>query len=152
VVVFAVTRIITALFLKDTLQAANEDADMVIREQKAIRDRYMKKIRDLFSLVDDSGDGVISLSEFQHVAAHSKVRTYFSALDLQLPEICELFSLLDNGDGEVSYTEFCQGVMRLKGQARAMDVISTMRDTRMILQKCEALEAKLEDLRLDRMA
>ena len=39
-------------------------------------------------------------------------------------ELCAgraLFHLLDNGDGEVTLDEFIDGIMRCKGNARAID-------------------------------
>lgn len=145
-VVFAVTRIITATFLKDTLSAASEDAEMIIREQKVAKARLANKLHELFAVADKSRDGYVTLEEFRTVVKLPKAQSYFSSLDLQISEACELFAMLDDGDGAISYEDFCSGVMRLKGQARAVDVISMMRDCRRILQRCEALDRRFDSL------
>jgi len=146
VVVFAVTRIITATFVKDTLQAASEDGEMILREQKAAKAKLACKLHELFEVADKSGDGIISLGEFRSVVTLPQAQSYFSSLDLQVSEACELFTMLDGGDGSISYEEFCSGVMRLKGQARALDVISTMRDCKRILRRFEALDHRIDGL------
>lgn len=150
VVVFAVTRIITATFLKDTLQAASEDAEMILREQKADKAKLANRLHELFSVADKSGDGMISLEEFRSVVQLPRAQTYFNSLDLQISEACELFTMLDDGDGAVSYEEFCAGVMRLKGQARALDVISMMQDCRRILERCQSMQRNIEALQHSR--
>lgn len=140
VVIFTVTRIITALFLKDTLRAASEDQEMVLREQRATKSRTTKKLERLFQAADSSGDGLISVAEFQEVVASPQGLAMFHALELQPSEAAQMFELFDDGDGLVSYEEFCQGVMQLKGQARAMDIITILRDCRRIIDKCDVLE------------
>jgi len=144
VVIFAVTRVITALFLKDTMQVASEDSDSMLREHRARKEKSARKLQQLFSLIDETGDGAISLEEFKQMAHIPEVQMHFAALDLQIEEVCDLFSMLDAGNGQVNYDEFCAGIMRLKGQARSLDVVSTMRDCRVILRKCVDLERRVE--------
>jgi len=146
VVVFAVTRIITALFLKDTLQIAANDADMMVQEQMASKQRYTEKLRDLFELADASGNGSITLEEFEAVCRIPEVHTYFHLLELEIGEVQALFNMLDDGDGAVSYDEFMRGIIRLKGQARSMDVITVMRDCREINDRCRRLEDEVKHL------
>lgn len=42
--------------------------------------------------------------------------------------------MLDDGDGQITYEEFIIGVSRLKGQARAVDLIAKHFDTKRIYQ------------------
>jgi len=122
------TRIITALFLKDTLQVAANDAEMVIQEKMNEKKAYAKKLMDVFEAADVTGDGKISLEEFEHFLTDPKVKSYLATLELDTHETKTLFSMLDDGDGEVTAEEFIQGAMRLKGGARSQDVISIMHD------------------------
>eukprot|EP00429_Kryptoperidinium_foliaceum_P011731 CAMPEP_0176040438 /NCGR_PEP_ID=MMETSP0120_2-20121206/20051_1 /TAXON_ID=160619 /ORGANISM="Kryptoperidinium foliaceum, Strain CCMP 1326" /LENGTH=582 /DNA_ID=CAMNT_0017373835 /DNA_START=12 /DNA_END=1757 /DNA_ORIENTATION=- len=146
VVVFAITRIITALFLKDTLQVASDDAEMMAREQRSAKVKMARKLEKLFALVDTSQDGYISIDEFRNVVQLPTAQLYFTALDLQIGQACDLFALLDNGDGKVDLDEFCEGVMRLKGQARAVDMIVVMRDCTAIARKVAHLETLITEL------
>lgn len=58
-----------------------------------------------------------------------------------------LFGLLDDGDGSVSVQEFVDGAVRLKGQARAADVVSIMHDTAKVLQKLANVEAGIVEIK-----
>ena len=112
IVVFAVTRVITALFLKDTLQVASADAEMVMQERVLKRAKYIDKLNELFSKADTSGDGKISLEEFKEMMEMPQVQTWFQMLDLEVHEVVSLFNLLDDGDGLITHDEFLNGVMR----------------------------------------
>jgi len=128
VVVFAVTRIITALFLKETLQVAANDAEQQSLEQKKKRKGYIDKLRRVFDAVDTSGDGKLSLAEFILICHSSDVQVYLKMLELDVSNAENLFHLLDPHDvGEISFEEFLQGVMRLKGHARSLDIVAMMR-------------------------
>jgi len=134
-VVFAVTRIITALFLKDTLQVAAADAEMVMRERVLQRNKYIQRLNDLFTAADTSGDGKISLEEFKDLMEQPQVMTWFQLLDLEVHEVVSLFNLLDDGDGFVTHDEFLNGVMRLKGHARALDIVAISKDLQCVMDQ-----------------
>merc|ERR1712232_10632 len=46
-----------------------------------------------------------------------------------------LFNLLDDGDGAVTQEEFLNGVMRLKGHARSLDIILITKDLQTVIQQ-----------------
>ena len=58
-VVFAAIRIVTALFLKETLSTAANDAELVIEDSRRTAVQYQKKLEELFRLVDDDGATVL---------------------------------------------------------------------------------------------
>jgi len=82
--------------------------------------------------------------------ASDKVRHMFASLEIEVHEVLSLFHLLeDDGDGVVLYEEFLHGIMRLKGQARALDVVAISRDCENIMVKqCEIERsmAKIEEI------
>merc|ERR1712032_688366 len=78
------------------------------------------------------------------------VKAWFAVLDLEVHEVMSLFDLLDDGDGRITYAEFMKGVMRLKGQARELDVVAISKDCQNLMraccsvqQSCNRIEAKL---------
>mmetsp|Transcript_3811 Transcript_3811/g.11062 ORF Transcript_3811/g.11062 Transcript_3811/m.11062 type:complete len:130 (+) Transcript_3811:2-391(+) len=119
---------------------------MMAREQRATKLKTARKLDALFVLGDRSQDGFITMEEFRDVVQLPAAQMYFNALDLKIVEACDLFTMLDDGDGKVNREEFCTGVMRLKGQARSADMISVMRDCRAIMRKCNALEQRVVEL------
>jgi len=138
-IVFAMTRIITALFLKDTLAVCSRDAELMIQEKLTEKRRFANRLLEFFSEADTSGDGVVSKEEFQHLLENPMVRTFLSTLELDPSESSKLFDMLDDGDGTISPEEFVEGAMRCKGSARAQDVIP-------ILKSLKHLNKMLHDL------
>jgi hypothetical protein len=127
-VIFAMTRIITALFLKDTLEVASNDAEMMINEKTRQKRELAAKLLDLFEMADTSGDGKITWDEFIHFFGDPTIKSYMATLELDMAESQSLFHMLDDGDGQVTAHEFVQGALRLKGTARSQDVVSMMHD------------------------
>merc|ERR1719237_2036766 len=79
-VVFAVTRIISAIFLKDTLAAANQEADRVLSELKRQRESLVRQLHDFFQEADRSGDGLMDRDEFEEMVKNPDVRMWFRGL------------------------------------------------------------------------
>jgi len=152
-VVFAIIRIITAIFLKETLAIASKDAEMMVDEHLKEKQAYIKKLENVFKAVDVSGKGTLNLEEFETVVSNTSVKTWLQVLELEVHDAHSLFHILDDGDGEVTYEEFLQGVMRVKGQARSMDVVALMRSSDKSLAATKELYEKVNGVqgRIDRM-
>jgi hypothetical protein len=147
-VVFAVIRIITALFLKDTLAVAANDQEMMMQQKAKDKDKFARKLREVFEEADESGDGTVCWEEFQGMLNNPKAKASLSAMELESHEVESLFQLLDDGDGTVSFDEFLKGVVRLKGQARSQDVLAILHDSRKVLNHVMSMEKKLQMLDL----
>merc|ERR1712176_831694 len=67
--------------------------------------------------------GTLSWEEFRAHLENQKVRAYFQTLDLDVSQAHVLFALLDaDGSNQVTIDEFLDGCMRLKGQAKSIDL------------------------------
>merc|ERR1719330_251397 len=142
-VVFAVICVIQALFLKDTLEVAANDADAMVQEGLQHRSETIHKLEQVFLAADTSCDGVLSRQEFEDLMSIPQVQGFLALLDLDIGEATTLFNVLNDGDSYLDYGEFVQGVMKLKGQARAMDVITMDRDIKRALVYLESMDARL---------
>jgi hypothetical protein len=127
IVVFAMIRIITALFLKQTLQVAAADSEIQVNENKAKTKKNLQKLRKIFESIDVEGDGVLHWEEFTKLTSNPQVVVLLESFELALHDLQSLWDLLDDGDGVVTYDEFIKGVSRLKGQARSLDVLAICR-------------------------
>ena len=58
IIVFAVIRVISATFLKDTLDAAQNDAENLVVERLRKKAQYVRKLEEVFAAIDHSGDGL----------------------------------------------------------------------------------------------
>jgi len=124
VIVFAIIRVITAVFLKDTLDAAHNDAEHLVAEALRKKAEYVEKLEGVFQQIDESGQGMITEARLNEILQDPKVAVYFQTLDLDVHEGTALFHILDNGDGEVTLDEFINGILRCRGPARAIDQVA----------------------------
>ncbi|CAE7665902.1 Cacna1i, partial [Symbiodinium sp. CCMP2456] len=60
VVVFAIIRVIGAIFLKETLDAAQNDAEQLVKDRMRMKAEYVQKLESVFMAIDDSGNGMIT--------------------------------------------------------------------------------------------
>merc|ERR1719343_1281861 len=107
----------------------------MVQEKLWERKEISRKLEEIFEAADVSGDGVLSLEEFKDLLSIPSVKCYLELLELEVREVQSLFNMLANGNGEIEYDEFVDGIMMLKGQARAMDMISLMLDVRRLLHR-----------------
>jgi len=56
----------------------------------------------------------------------------FGALEIDCSDVPKLFEMLDSGNGTVNREEFIRGLKKLRGAAHSIDMITVMRDCRMI--------------------
>lgn len=147
VVTFAVLRIIGAIFLSETIRAANTDAEAEIMVKLKEKEVFADKLRKFFHAADTSGDGALSLEELEVAVAEPGVEAWLHALELEIYEVMALFNLLDdNSDGTVSCEEFLGGAVRLKGNARAIDSILIMHEQNKISRRLEEMERAMKQL------
>ncbi|CAE7742282.1 Kcnd3 [Symbiodinium sp. CCMP2456] len=129
VIGFAVMRVIGALFLNETIRAANSDGEAEVLRKMKEKEAFSQKVYQFFTAADASGDGRLSYEELEAALQEPGVEAWLKALELEIHEAYTLFSLLDDDqDGEVSYEEFLHSALRLKGNARAIDSIMIMHE------------------------
>ncbi|CAK9022734.1 Sodium channel protein type 11 subunit alpha (NaN) (Sensory neuron sodium channel 2) (Sodium channel protein type XI subunit alpha) (Voltage-gated sodium channel subunit alpha Nav1.9) [Durusdinium trenchii] len=123
-----VIRVISAIFLRETLEAANNDAEMLVQEQLRKRiDRlhkkstYVRKLEGIFAACDESGDGVLTENELTELMRDPRVQVYLESLEIDVRESTALFRLLQNSEGVICCDDFIDGILRCKGPARAID-------------------------------
>ncbi|CAE7419902.1 scn4aa [Symbiodinium natans] len=142
VIVFAVIRVISAIFLKDTLDEANNDAQHLVLDRMRKRAVYVERLEAVFhAIIEDGGQDkhVLTEKRLAEILANPKVKAYFSTLEIDVQESAALFNLLDNGDGMVTLEEFINGIMRCKGPARAIDTFALHSDVKQLDAKLRAL-------------
>jgi len=136
---FAVMRVIGALFLKQTMNVASDDADRMAVQKMKEKEKFAELIRSIFQKGDESGDGEISAEEFVAMIYDPEVADIFTQLDLELFEVVMLFRLLSNEDGGADYEEFLQGAMKLKNSARTIDVIQILHEVSRVQKRVDAV-------------
>lgn len=119
---FAILNVMNAVFVQQTMRTAVMDEDLAFKQRQKEIDQYTKKVKTLFQGLDSSGDGAINLEEFSKLVKSDKLAFWMSQLELEYHDLLQLFEFLDNGDGQITLTEFIDGAARLRGGAKAIDV------------------------------
>merc|ERR1712137_520053 len=109
VVGFAVVKVISGVFMHETFKVAGADDDLMIMEKEKMRRRHRTKMNVLLQEADSSGDAMMDWEEFQNVIEDSRIKTWLSAMELDVRDPRFLFDMLntmvDDGDTVVSGIE-----------------------------------------------
>jgi hypothetical protein len=121
--VFLVLNVVIGTVVDVTSGVAARDRDRLVEDEiKSLKD-YASDIKDFFRQADADGSGQLSWEEFRTHLVDNRVKAYFQTLDLDIQQAHVLFKLLDcNDNGEVGIDEFLDGCLRLKGQAKSLDL------------------------------
>merc|ERR1712232_955174 len=108
--VFAVMNVVTGVFVQQALGTAEEDGyEVLVNEMCALFD------------TESGEDFDITWDAFKNTLDTTAMKEYFKALYIDKAEARRLFELLDaDGSGTVDRNEFIAGLVRLRGQARAL--------------------------------
>merc|ERR1712137_262671 len=123
----AVVQVILSVFIQQTFKVAAQDERVMINEKEAQSNAIITNLQYLFDELDTSGDGHVDKVEFQVLKSDPVVKTWFSALEVDLGDIDDLFLLLDNGDGYISRNEFVDGIRAMRGLAKKTDILEIKR-------------------------
>merc|ERR1719311_751885 len=121
------------------MKVASNDDQLMILAKKRSQASYAANLRCVFQELDTDGSGQLSYEEFSRALDDPKMKTWLHALELEVNESRDLFQMLDDGDGEVSYDEFVYGAKRLKGTAQSVDLIAIMHEHRLLAHEIARL-------------
>lgn len=146
----AVMNVITAVFVQTALQNAARDTDAVIFGAIADHSAEIQQLQALFEEADAKDNGQISIVDFVDFTRDPRVEAYFRVIGINISEAIGFFRLLDIDDsGYVDMEEFVIGCMRIKGQAKGLDVATLMHElkrvTRIIHNEIVTLRTALLD-------
>eukprot|EP00434_Breviolum_minutum_P008587 symbB.v1.2.007576.t1/scaffold386.1/size215569/2 len=119
---FAVLNVVNAVFVQQTMKIATSDEQLAFKQKERELAKYTQKVKNLFATMDASGDGVINFDEFSKLVQSPMLQFLLSQLDLEYHDLLSLFEFLDNGDGEITLSEFIDGAAKLRGNAKALDI------------------------------
>jgi len=148
--IFGATNVITGIFVEIANHWAQNDTHAQIQadsEQKAF---FIRALHDLFSELDTSGQGTLTLEGMQEAIANGDARlvSSFHALDLEIMDVRTLFLLLDRDrKGYVSTEEFLLGCFRLKGEARTLDIMKLQYQCEWLMHNVLSIYDNVEGIR-----
>lgn len=132
----AVLNVVTGVFCQSAIESAQSDHDMVIQSILNNKEAHIEKIKMLFTEIDAAESGVITFQMFQERIMSQEVQTYFESIDLDVWDAWTFFKLLDmDAGGAVEIEEFLLGCLRLRGNAKAMDIAKLCHDQTWLIRE-----------------
>jgi len=128
---------------KSTIRASREPTraqeliwDPFFRPYSSLHFGDSQDLRNLFGLLDTSGDGSVSWDELASIQDNPELRTWMQALDLDVYDLKGLFKMLDvDGNQSITLDELIESAPRIKGPAKSVDVLSVLAQIRKINEK-----------------
>jgi len=123
IVVFAVIRVIAALFLQQTIKIAKGDEQTQLAKEKEAKDACIAKITSFLEAADVDSGGDMDEAELQSMLNSPDVQSFLPIMGLDSKDVTGLFEMLDDGHGVVPHKVLVQDMMRLSSPARTMDTV-----------------------------
>lgn len=142
---FAMIRVIGALFLKDTLASAAKDNESVMAHTHK-DPQFIKSIWTEFHHWDANSDGFVSGHELSDALESEAVCKRLSKLGIIPHELKGLFKLMDDGDDEISFSEFLTGIMRLKIASKGVDLATLLYENKKLLKRVLDVRSTVGDI------
>lgn len=121
--VFAVTNIVTGIFVDNALQSGLADREVVVQEELDNKKAMLDSLQTLFEIIDEGNTGFITRENFKTSLKDDNVKAYFKSLRLDVAEAEGLFNLLDYGRmNEISINDFITGCYQLQGDASTLEM------------------------------
>jgi len=136
---FAIIRVITAVFVAETTRCVNSDDELAVRKKQKQRDLYCTKLKDTFKHLDIDGDGIISWDEFEPLITNPNLKTWLDTLDIDTYDLMTLFKIYDRGDGQFNIDRFIEGMSHVKGPAKSIDVLKLLANIDVVNRKMDSI-------------
>eukprot|EP00931_Biecheleriopsis_adriatica_P023183 TRINITY_DN14703_c0_g1_i2.p1 TRINITY_DN14703_c0_g1~~TRINITY_DN14703_c0_g1_i2.p1 ORF type:complete len:239 (-),score=52.13 TRINITY_DN14703_c0_g1_i2:33-698(-) len=140
--VMLLMNVITGIFVDSALQTSR-------REQES---ETALMIDQLFSELDQDGDGAISWNEFRIRMSDPTCVKILTRLRIQEEDVQYLFTMLDSdGSGEIDREEFVNGFQYLAGEVSAMDIATLVYSSKRLFEwwkvKMDQIEHNFDSLK-----
>merc|ERR1719401_2447245 len=107
---------------------------------------YLSHIEAIFVQIDVDESGFVSLPEIENIFCDDSMSHLLEALEITAFDARSMFKLLDrDGSGLIDIDEFCDGCLRLKGEAKSFDIQCLIYESQRLLIKTTALIGHLEE-------
>jgi len=126
---FTVMNVVTAVFCQAAVESAQNDHAAMVHAVLKNKKAHLEKLKNLFSNLEGGKSGFITFKMLEERMNDAKVRAYFEVLGLDIHDAWTFFKQLDGEKrGEVTTEDFLMGCLRLRGQARAIDMGKVIHD------------------------
>lgn len=138
--VIALMNVVTAIFVESTMARSQNDRELMTHKELMAKKDFLETMQSVFNELDDDGDNTVNFDELETKLKDHKIGAYFSSLGVDVDQVKKLFTLLDaDGSGNVDSEEFMYGCLKLKGEAKSLDIAILHSELRTIKQRTEQI-------------
>lgn len=120
---YGILNLVVAIVVEETMASAQQIDNKKKKKQEEERQAIIQKMKQIFVVLDTSGDRCLSKHEFVEAFEFEEIVEAFKALNVPPDDIMWLFEVLDeNRDEGVDIDEFIDGCLKLHGVAKAKDI------------------------------
>jgi len=126
-VTFAVTRVITAMFLKETLKASENDTKHFDERAQTLKEKSFREMCQ--GILPDQANGTeggqdrIDEAGLETLLSYRRVNDWLEELDIQKDDAELLFRALEDEDGSVALHEFFEALSQMSRNSKGREVI-----------------------------
>mmetsp|Transcript_42854 Transcript_42854/g.92495 ORF Transcript_42854/g.92495 Transcript_42854/m.92495 type:complete len:871 (-) Transcript_42854:90-2702(-) len=125
ITVLGVMNVVTSVFVESAMRSTQHYRDLLLQEKERMKETTATHLREIFRAIDVDDSGMITMQELRDFLDDDslQLQTYMEALEINAEDAKALFKLLDrDNSGEIDIDEFCDGCMRLRGEAKSFDI------------------------------
>merc|ERR1712032_1281108 len=120
-VIFGVVNVLTGVFLENAQEFV--DRDLMVQSQLVHMEGFVNEMMELFEEFDPEHTGRVETDELYRYLQQEKVQAYLAAHSLDCTDAQSLIKLIDLNETEgVDLREFILGMLRLRGDAKSVDL------------------------------
>mmetsp|Transcript_130181 Transcript_130181/g.324598 ORF Transcript_130181/g.324598 Transcript_130181/m.324598 type:complete len:515 (+) Transcript_130181:139-1683(+) len=129
---FVLMNLVTAVIVENAFSDSKTEDEELAQRIAREKEKELEELTVIFKQLDEDGSGMLTREELNNASKKRKVRQKLRAIDVLPKDIDELWEILDDGDGELSAEEFVSGLQRLRGEAKAKDILRLYRELRVM--------------------
>jgi Ca2+-binding EF-hand superfamily protein len=142
--VFAVTNIVNGVFVDGAIELGRRDRTTMMEKQREEDADKETHLITLLTMMDADGDQMITFDEFSESLERQDVCDYISALEVEISDAKLFFQMLDkDGSGTVDIMEFMNGMRKLRGDAKSVDVHMMVHESKQLCSLVKSLVSAL---------
>lgn len=140
ITLFGFLNVLTSAFVESAVTSTAQNRETLMQQQEANKRIYAEHLRQIFMQIDEDGEGSLSMGEVERIFENDEMHRLLHALEIEAFDAHSLFKLLDyDGSGSVDVDEFCEGCLRLKGDAKAFDIQCLIFENQRLASSIKAL-------------
>jgi hypothetical protein len=140
----ALLNVLTAVMIESTQIRCKADRGLAVQSELMEKRDYLATLKRVFDEIDEAKEGEVSQDQFRSRMKDPEIGAYFSQQGVDSDQISKLFNLFDsNKSGTLNSEEFMLGCLKVRGEAKRVDVAVLHRELTWIHDELEVLAKRL---------